>query len=106
MKRILTLIALAGMFTSFASATTAIAAGNEQAKMFGIGFTDLDGDGINDNALDADGDGIPNGLDTDFTPPADGSGKRFGSGSANATNVNASTQGTTAKGMAKRAGRQ
>ena len=57
MKRILTLIALAGMFTSFASATTAIAAGNEQAKMFGIGFTDLDGDGINDNALDADGDG-------------------------------------------------
>lgn len=30
-------------------------------------FVDLNGDGINDNAPDADGDGIPNGIDPDFT---------------------------------------
>ncbi len=31
------------------------------------GFTDIDGDGYNDNAPDHDGDGIPNGLDPDWT---------------------------------------
>lgn len=30
-------------------------------------FVDLDGDGFNDNAVDADGDGIPNGQDADYT---------------------------------------
>jgi len=33
----------------------------------GTGFVDADGDGYNDNAPDHDGDGIPNGLDPDFT---------------------------------------
>lgn len=32
-----------------------------------IGFVDADGDGYNDNAPDADGDGIPNGMDPDYT---------------------------------------
>lgn len=31
------------------------------------GFVDLNKDGINDNAPDADGDGIPNGKDPDYT---------------------------------------
>ncbi|MHB2154663.1 hypothetical protein ACX8XN_09710 [Calditrichota bacterium GD2] len=31
------------------------------------GFVDLNGDGYNDNAPDADGDGIPNGMDPDYT---------------------------------------
>ncbi|NOR65351.1 MAG: hypothetical protein GQ468_04975 [Candidatus Scalindua sp.] len=31
------------------------------------GFVDVDGDGFNDNAPDADGDGIPNGQDADYT---------------------------------------
>ena len=35
----------------------------------GAGFIDLNGDGYNDNAPDADGDGIPNGQDEDFTGP-------------------------------------
>jgi len=39
------------------------------------GFVDANGDGINDNALDADGDGIPNGKDMDYVKPQDGSGK-------------------------------
>jgi len=39
-----------------------------------IAFVDEDGDGINDRAKDADGDGIPNGQDPDWTKPADGTG--------------------------------
>ncbi|MEZ5069582.1 MAG: hypothetical protein R2751_01095 [Bacteroidales bacterium] len=31
------------------------------------GFIDEDGDGYNDNAMDSDGDGIPNGMDPDYT---------------------------------------
>lgn len=37
-------------------------------------FIDEDGDGFNDLAPDADGDGIPNGLDPDYEKPEDGSG--------------------------------
>lgn len=42
------------------------------------GFVDDNGDGINDLAPDADGDGIPNGLDPDYVRPLDGTGERFG----------------------------
>ena len=35
----------------------------------GPGFVDKNGDGINDNAPDDDGDGIPNSLDPDYTGP-------------------------------------
>jgi hypothetical protein len=41
------------------------------------GFLDENGDGFNDLAPDADGDGIPNGLDSDYAPPLDGTGNRF-----------------------------
>ena len=48
-------------------------------------FIDEDGDGICDlcngcipQGDDADGDGIPNGQDDDYTPPQDGSGKQNG----------------------------
>jgi hypothetical protein len=45
-------------------------------------FIDEDGDGFNDLAPDADGDGIPNGLDEDYVRPEDGSGSqmRWGQG--------------------------
>ena len=39
-----------------------------------IRFVDKNGDGINDLARDADGDGIPNGQDSDWTRPLDGTG--------------------------------
>jgi hypothetical protein len=39
-----------------------------------IAFVDENGDGINDLAKDADGDGIPNGQDPDWAKPADGTG--------------------------------
>lgn len=42
------------------------------------GFIDENGDGYNDLAPDADGDGIPNGLDPDYVRPLDGTGERFG----------------------------
>ncbi len=43
-------------------------------------FIDEDGDGFNDLAPDADGDGIPNGMDEDYVRPEDGTGNmhRFG----------------------------
>lgn len=37
-------------------------------------FIDENGDGINDLAKDADGDGIPNGQDPDWVRPLDGTG--------------------------------
>ncbi len=40
-------------------------------------FVDEDGDGFNDLAPDADGDGIPNGMDPDYVKPADGTGNQF-----------------------------
>lgn len=40
-------------------------------------FIDEDGDGFNDLAPDADGDGIPNGLDEDYVRPLDGTGGMF-----------------------------
>lgn len=41
----------------------------------GPGFVDENGDGYNDNAPDHDGDGIPNGLDPDYTGAKNRSGK-------------------------------
>ena len=40
-------------------------------------FVDEDGDGFNDLAPDADGDGIPNGLDPDYVKPEDGTGMQY-----------------------------
>ncbi len=40
----------------------------------GVGFIDENGDGINDLAKDADGDGIPNCQDPDWARPKDGTG--------------------------------
>lgn len=55
---------------------------------FGVGgFIDENGDGFNDLAPDADGDGIPNGLDPDYVPVGDGTGYHFGTGTANGDGV-------------------
>ena len=43
-------------------------------------FIDENGDGFNDLAPDADGDGIPNSLDEDYVRPQDGSGAGYGGG--------------------------
>jgi hypothetical protein len=53
-----------------------------QNQIHGGGFVDIDGDGINDNAIDSDGDGIPNGQDPDYVKPNDGTGQmnQYGKG--------------------------
>ena len=43
-------------------------------------FVDLDGDGINDNAPDADGDGVVNHLDDDYAPQGTAQGNARGQG--------------------------
>ena len=45
-------------------------------------FIDEDGDGFNDLAPDADGDGIPNGMDEDYVKPEDGTGNMYRRGQA------------------------
>ncbi|MCU0453351.1 MAG: hypothetical protein MUE68_06805 [Bacteroidetes bacterium] len=50
------------------------------------GFIDANGDGINDRALDADNDGVPNGKDPDFVRPMDGSGRKYMRGAGKAQN--------------------
>ncbi|HPF69108.1 MAG TPA: hypothetical protein PLQ13_00440 [Candidatus Krumholzibacteria bacterium] len=59
-----------------------LSAGFAAAQGFGPGdgtcnFIDEDGDGYNDLAPDADGDGIPNGLDPDYVKPEDGTGSQM-----------------------------
>lgn len=49
-----------------------------QTGVHGAGFVDENGDGYNDNAPDADGDGIPNGMDPDYSPLNPDNSKRNG----------------------------
>jgi len=58
----------------------------EQNKVHGVGFVDLNSDGINDNAVDSDGDGIPNGQDPDYVKPNDGTGQKFQNGKGKGEN--------------------
>ncbi len=46
----------------------------ETKAQHGLGFVDANGDGFNDNAPDVDGDGIPNGMDADYTAVKAGKG--------------------------------
>ena len=70
-KSILIAAAMVILFSIGAQAQT-----TESPVVHGPGFIDLDGDGFRDGAPDADGDGIPNGLDEDYV--------RAGSGTQNA----------------------
>ncbi len=77
MKRNLNILILLAAIALFATAAN--------AQGFGPGpgdgicnFIDEDGDGYNDLAPDADGDGIPNRFDPDYVPPLDGTGNRYG----------------------------
>lgn len=75
-----TLLAAAVLTFSLMSATayaqTAEEPADEQTEIeHGPNFIDEDGDGFNDNAPDADGDGIPNGQDADYDGVANQRGK-------------------------------
>jgi len=104
MKMIITLVAVAGVVFGLSQATPVVAySGQNQSGYIFSGmmgnYIDVDVDGINDNALDADGDGIPNGQDPDFVRPQDGSGVGAGRGTGTGT---ASCDTTGPKGSAKR----
>ncbi len=62
------LISLATLLT-FAFLITIVStdSASAQNRPANRGFVDANGDGVNDNAADDDGDGIPNGQDADYT---------------------------------------
>jgi hypothetical protein len=98
MKRMIGLILVGGALLAVPSASSLYAQGpwgNAVKNMIGGGYSDADGDGVNDRMKDADGDGIPNGQDSDYVRPQDGSG----AGSGNGTGV---CDGTGPKGAGPR----
>jgi hypothetical protein len=98
MKKFIRLAAVAGFVLAVMPAVPASAQGffdNPLTQLFGSG----DCDGINENAPDADGDGIPNGQDPDYVRPLDGSGRGSGVTSVTGTGV---CDGTGPKGSAAR----
>lgn len=77
------------LITLMAAILVLMLAAMASAQDFGPGqgngvcqFIDEDGDGFNDLAPDADGDGIPNGMDEDYVRPEDGSGNMYRHGQA------------------------
>lgn len=66
MKRLVYLFVVAALTLVY---TNSFAQTEEPATpvTHGTNFVDANGDGYNDNAPDADGDGIPNGMDPDYT---------------------------------------
>ncbi len=86
MKKFIRLAAVAGFVLAVMPAVPASAQGffdNPLMQLFGGG----DCDGINENAPDADGDGIPNGQDPDYVRSLDGSGSGSGVNSVTGTGV-------------------
>lgn len=61
--------------TSYAQSTEEPVSDEQTEIEHGPNFVDEDGDGFNDNAPDADGDGVPNGQDEDYDGPAGQRGK-------------------------------
>jgi hypothetical protein len=85
MKKTITILTLAILFLF----SSVLAQDSTQVKgqfknSHRVGFVDADGDGYNDNAADHDGDGIPNGMDDDYT----GAKNRWGKGSRGFVDAN------------------
>ncbi len=68
MKKLVYLMALFVFLIAYSN-ISAQAKDPKPPTQHGKGFVDKNGDGYNDNAPDHDGDGIPNGLDPDYTGP-------------------------------------
>ena len=87
-KLLTAFIMLAAAALLFAPATDAQTCDSTKGN-----FVDLNGDGYNDNAPDADGDGIPNGLDPDYIKSEkDGNGNQYRKGNLNQSNLSGITQ--------------
>ena len=92
MKNAITIFGLAMLFlvgNLFAQDNPAIKNQHQKGKTNHVGFVDADGDGYNDNAADHDGDGIPNGMDEDYTGAKNRKGGRtMGFVDANGDGIN------------------
>jgi len=93
MKRLTSLLTIAGLFILLASNVNA----QTTPTQHGAKFVDLNGDGFNDNAPDADGDGIPNGQDADYTGSKVGQ-KSFVDANGDGINDNAKGKNKSGKG--------
>ncbi|MBN2384497.1 hypothetical protein JXQ70_16605 [bacterium] len=72
-----------------------------QAVVHGPGFVDNNGDGYNDNAPDHDGDGIPNGQDSDWSrKQGQGKGSGWGHGQGNGAQKGKMSRGADRKAAA------
>lgn len=60
------MISVAGLATTLIAQDSSAVQSSETVISHGYRFVDNNGDGYNDNAPDHDGDGIPNGLDSDY----------------------------------------
>ena len=95
MKKITTILSLALIFlvgNLFAQDDTAQKNQYRKGNTNQVGFIDDNEDGYNDNAADHDGDGIPNGMDTDYTGAKNRKGnssKGFVDGNGDGINDNA-----------------
>jgi len=68
MKKLVSLIAFLTILAAYSNLQAQTTNPNPPAQ-HGKNFVDKNGDGYNDNAPDHDGDGIPNGVDPDYTGP-------------------------------------
>jgi len=66
MKKLLSILAVATLLVAYSDLS---AQTQNPPVNHGKNFVDNNGDGYNDNAPDHDGDGIPNGVDPDYTGP-------------------------------------
>jgi hypothetical protein len=87
MKKLLSLAAIFGLFLALTVVATDQA--QAQSRPANKGFVDANNDGINDNAQDADGDGIPNGQDPDYVGTSAGNGRGFVDENGDGINDNA-----------------
>jgi len=99
MKRFSTLLTLAGLLIFMATAALA----QTTPTNHGPRFVDMNGDGFNDNAPDADGDGIPNGQDADYTGVK--SGKGFVDANGDGINDNAGSKNGGKNGNGTKGGK-
>lgn len=80
MKKTLTTLALTAVIAFVVSPAAAQGFGPGDGTGDDCTFIDENGDGFNDFAPDADGDGIPNRFDEDYVKPEDGSGAQHKKG--------------------------
>lgn len=86
---------LIALFT-FVSLSTSVSAQVQETKQTNHGprFVDANGDGICDNMIDTNNDGIPDTRNGKGTGPKDGTGKKHGYGNGNGTGTGLHQNGT------------